>query len=81
MTLTNYQLQLAKMLVDEHMDESRNSVNFAIECEWCSNEEIELFDELCKNPECETSVGDNRWIKVRYSVVNGLYEITCGEYR
>jgi hypothetical protein len=79
MTLTNYQLQLLNMLVDEHMDESRDNT-FSIECEWCSNEEIDVLDELCKNPEERTALGDNRWIKVKYAVVDGLYKITCGEY-
>ena len=80
MTLTNEQLQLAKMIVNEHMGESRDNVSFAIECDWCSNEEINLFDELCRNPEYKTSLGDNRWIKVRYSL-NEVYEITAGYFK
>lgn len=80
MTLTNDQLQLAKMIVSDRMGGKPDSISFVIDADNCSNEEIDLFDALCQNPERETSLGNSLWIKVKYSVINEQYEITAGEY-
>ena len=79
MALTNAQLKMVKNIIREHMDKN-NDTRFIIDCNDCSNEQIDLFDELCQNPQRETSLGDHLWIKVKYSVINEQYEITCGEY-
>ena len=80
MALTSDQLKLVKKIISERLDESRNDVNFIIKCEDCTNEEIDLFDELCQNSQYKWSLGDRLWIKVKYSVIDEQYEITAGEY-
>lgn len=78
MALTSDQLKLVKTIIRKHLNGS--AVKFIIDCNECSNAEIDVFDELCRDPQ-GIALGDRLWIKVKYSVLNEAYEITAGEYR
>lgn len=78
MALTSDQLKLVKTIIRKYLNGS--AVKFVIDCNECSNAEIDVFDELCRDPQ-GIALGDRLWIKVKYSVLNEAYEITAGEYR
>ena len=79
MALTSAQLELVKTIIRKYLNGS-TAVEFIMDCNECSNAEIDVFDELCRDPQ-RTALGDRLWIKVKYSVLNEAYEITAGEYR
>ena len=78
MALTSDQLKLVKTIIRKYLNGP--AVEFVIDCNECSNAEIDIFDELCQDPQ-GIALGDRLWIKVKYSVLNEAYEITAGEYR
>lgn len=50
--------------------------NFTLKCSECTNEEIDILDQLCADPSAKHALSDLLWVSVRYSVIRDEYEIS-----
>ena len=78
MTLTENQKKTVSDLIIANIGDLNEveEFNFTLKCSECTNEEIDILDQLCADPSAKHALSDFLWVSVRYSVIRDEYEIS-----
>ena len=78
MTLTENQKKTVSDLIIANIGDLNEveEFNFTLKCSECTNEEIDILDQLCADPSAVTQIGECLRISVRYSVMTESYTIS-----
>ena len=66
MTLTDEQKKVVRNLVIPHIRDLNDGeeFDFGVKCSECTDEEIDILDELCADPKSKTRIGERIWVSV-----------------